>query len=103
MSGGHFDCDFSYNRLYDMADKVEIDGDPVFADFLRDVSQLIHDYDWYRSADTSKEEWHESRRNFIQKWKNTPFEELAEASIKKRVEKMFKEVFTPEDIREPWW
>ena len=102
MSGGHFNCDYTYGRLDDMAHQVEIDGDPLLADFLKDVAKLLHDYDWYQAGDTSKKAWHESRKAFIKKWKETPFEELADASIKERVERMYKEVFTPEDIREYW-
>ena len=102
MSGGHFDT-CSYRDLLDIASVVDVDGDPVFADFLRDVEKLIHDYDWYRSGDSGKDTWHESRWAFIKKWNGSSFEELAEASIKERVERMCKEVFTSEDIRRWEW
>lgn len=98
MSGGHFNCDYRYGDLMDIAYQVDKDGDPLFADFLKDVYKLIHDYDWYKSDDTCKENWHKSRKAFVEKWKETPFIELAESSIKERVEKMYKEALTPEYV-----
>jgi len=101
MSGGHFDCDYSYERLSDMADIIDKDGDPLLADFIRDVGKLMHNYDWYKSADTCKTDWHESRKAFVKKWRDTPLDELMEASIRKRVDDMLTEMLT--DIEIPWW
>ena len=101
MSGGHFDCDYSYERLSDMADMINKDGDPLLADFVRDVGRLMHDYDWYKSADTCKKDWHESRKVFVKKWRDTPLDELMEASVRTRVDNMLTEMLT--DKKVSWW
>lgn len=101
MSGGHIDYDCSYDRLNDMADTIDKDGDPLLADFIRDVGTLMHDYDWYKSGDTCKKDWHESRKVFVKKWRDTSMDELMEASIRKRVDDMLTEMLTDKEI--PWW
>lgn len=71
MSGGHFD-------YKDMGLKSEIFGwedkptnvfeDKEISELVWDVLDLIHDFDWYKTGDTSKEDYLKAKANFKEKW-----------------------------------
>lgn len=63
MSGGYFD--YSNYRLDDLADR-EIDVE--IRDLLKDLSNLLHDEDYYMSGDYSKETYYKSLEEFRKKW-----------------------------------
>ena len=73
MSGGHFD-------YKDMGLKSEIFGwedkptnafeDKEISELVWDVLDLIHDFDWYKSGDTSKEDYLKAKADFKKKWFN---------------------------------
>ena len=50
MSGGHFD--YMDRRLYEWSSQVRMDGNPLLADLLHDLGDLLHEYDWWKSGDT---------------------------------------------------
>ena len=71
MSGGHF-------GYLDSSLKSEIFGwtntpqnvfeDMEISELVWDVLDLIHDYDWYKSGDTSKEPYLKAKTEFKKKW-----------------------------------
>lgn len=71
MSGGHFQYMdsslkneiFSYgNKPYNALEDMEI------SELVWDVLDLLHDYDWYKSGDTCKGTYLESKTAFKKKW-----------------------------------
>ena len=71
MSGGHFD--YVDSRLKD-----EIFGwrnapynaleDREISELVWDVLELLHDFDWYKSGDTCKEDYLKAKDAFKKKW-----------------------------------
>ena len=71
MSGGHFD--YIDSRLKDEIFGYEDKPKNVFEDreiseLVFDALDLIHDFDWYYSGDTSKETYLEAKAKFKKKW-----------------------------------
>ena len=71
MSGGHFnykDSDLK-NEIFDWEDKVSNQfQDPEISELIFDVLDLIHDYDWYISGDTGREDYLKAKATFKKKW-----------------------------------
>lgn len=71
MSGGHF-------GYLDSSLKIEIFGltdepknvfeDREISEITWDLLNLIHEYDWYKSGDTSKEKYLSEKKKFKNKW-----------------------------------
>ena len=98
MSGGHFD-------YYDLSLKNEIEGedfeDVEIQELVNDVLDLIHEYDWYKSCDTSQEYYLEHKRKFKAKWFGNPdkrlktmFQSVVDSidECKKKLEEAYSEV-----------
>ena len=71
MSGGRFDYADSrlkneIYRWYDTGSNVFEDRE--ISDLVWDVLDLIHDFDWYASGDTGKEDYLEAKAEFKRKW-----------------------------------
>lgn len=71
MSGGAFD--YVDNRLmteiFDYADKPwNALEDREISELTWDLLNLLHDYDWYKSGDTSKETYLKAKAEFKKKW-----------------------------------
>ena len=71
MSGGHFE--YLDGRLKDEIFGYENKVKNVFEDreiseLVFDVLDLIHEFDWYYSGDTGKEEYLEAKAKFKKKW-----------------------------------
>lgn len=75
MSGGYFNYNdsflkseiFQYNsECWNALEDMEI------SQLVWDVLDLIHEFDWYKSADTSEETYKEAVRNFKRKWFKSP-------------------------------
>lgn len=66
MSGGHFD--YRNEDMYDWEKKVREDGNPLFANLLHDVADLLHEYDWWMSGDTPRDKWLEAWARWKEKW-----------------------------------
>ena len=80
MSGGAWDYldarlkeeIFGYswgNEKYDGRNVLE---DRELSEMLYDMFTLLHDYDWYVSADTSEKKYLESKKKFKDKWLKNP-------------------------------
>lgn len=69
MSGGHFD--YEDEKLEEWADIIfpekEIE-EKQLAGILRDLRKVLHDYDYWKSGDSSKESFIKSWANFLHKY-----------------------------------
>ena len=71
MSGGHFGyLDSSLKcEIFGLADKPKnVFEDREISELTWDLLNLIHEYDWYKSGDTSKEEYLSEKKKFKNKW-----------------------------------
>lgn len=71
MSGGHFDYIDSRakNEIFGYGDKWwNVFEDREISELVWDIFDLIHEFDWYRSGDTSKLEYLNAKTNFKKKW-----------------------------------
>jgi hypothetical protein len=71
MSGGHFDykdSDFK-NIVFDWSNKpTNVLEDIELSNLLWDLLDVIHEYDWYISGDTSYADYDKARKEFKKKW-----------------------------------
>lgn len=88
MSGGHFDCNYSYNDLFDFASIIRKERNPILADLVEDVSRLLHDYDWYKAGDTTRESWNKSWKSFQKKWLKSDLNDMVKQTIMNEVDHM---------------
>ena len=63
MSGGAMN--YIYCRFDEYADMVE---DKEISALLKDLGELLHDEEWYESADYSREDYLETLNKFKKKW-----------------------------------
>ena len=73
MSGGRFNYqDMTLkDEIFGYAKRDEIQNvfeDREITELIYDVFDLIHDYDWYASGDTSKTTYLEAKAEFKKKW-----------------------------------
>lgn len=71
MSGGHWDYQDARlkEEIFGWGDEKSNPLDDVeLSQLVRDVFQLLHDYDWYASGDTDEETWQDARKEFKKKW-----------------------------------
>lgn len=69
MSGGsmNYAC-YTVNEIADMEE------DLVIKNLLKDLSEYLHDEEWYRSGDIRREKYIEKRKWFKKKWLDTPID-----------------------------
>ena len=70
MSGGFFNYEDS--KLFEFADKIFEDKtiDEInFSHLLRDIGNVLHEYDYYICGDTGKEDFDRAWKLFIEKYK----------------------------------
>lgn len=63
MSGGAFN--YVSSVLFEYEGHME---DPELEDLLKDFCKLLHDLEWYKSGDTSREDYIETVTTFKKKW-----------------------------------
>lgn len=71
MSGGRFDYMDSNLRdeIFGWTDKWHnVFEDREISELVWDILILIHDYDWYVSGDTSKDDYLKAKAEFKRKW-----------------------------------
>ena len=84
MSGGYMD--YAYNRIYDMAEDYV--DDKEIKELMKDLSELMHDLEWWKSGDYSKGQYEESLADFKKKW----FGESRDERLLKYIEESFDEM-----------
>lgn len=73
MSGGRFEyMDSSLkDKIFGWTDEPgNVFEDWEISELVWDVLDLIHEYDWYASGDTSKEKYLKAKAKFKKKWFN---------------------------------
>lgn len=71
MSGGHFNYVDSRlkDEIFGWSDKVtNALEDREISELVWDVLDLLHDYDWYASGDSSKDRYLKAKTEFKKKW-----------------------------------
>jgi hypothetical protein len=71
MSGGHFEYTDSRLKsdIFGWSDKpTNAFEDKEISELVLDVLDLIHDYDWYVSGDTSRKTYLKAKADFKKKW-----------------------------------
>ena len=86
MSGGHFN--YADSRLYEWSQQVRRDGNPLLADLLHDLEDLLHEYDWWQSGDTGREKWLNAWESWQKKWMGGNPAEMTIDAIKDSVRQM---------------
>lgn len=84
MSGGSFD--YMYARI-----KEEYSGemeDREMEELLTDFCNVLHDLEWYRSGDYSKEDYRESVAEFKRKWLRQSNEQRAQNTVDYALDKL---------------
>lgn len=69
MSGGSMDY-----ACYKVSDIADMEEDLVIRNMLKDLSDYLHDEEWYRSSDISRTKYIEARKAFKKKWFDTPID-----------------------------
>lgn len=106
MSGGRFNYADSnaMNEIFGWADKPSnVFEDREISELVWDIFQLIHDYDWYASGDTSKQSYLKSKADFKKKWlggnRGLRIRTIVDQSIEE-VRKELYETFNVEETKE---
>lgn len=73
MSGGRFNYldESAQSEIFGYLDDDKIPNvfeDREISELIYDVFNLIHDYDWYASGDTGKEDYLKAKAEFKKKW-----------------------------------
>lgn len=71
MSGGHFEYLDSQlkSEIFGWDDRFRnVFEDREISELVWDLLDLIHDFDWYKSGDSRKETYLESKAKFKKKW-----------------------------------
>ena len=74
MSGGHFNYADEHAKneifgwVYEYGEVKNVFEDREITELVWDVFDLIHDFDWYKSCDTSKETYIKKKTAFKKKW-----------------------------------
>ena len=98
MSGGRFcylDSQLK-NEIFGYAYEKPIPNmfeDKEISMLVWDVLELIHDFDWYASGDTSEEDWLEAKGLFKAKWLNSDGQERCKEIVDKSIEELREELY----------
>ena len=82
MSGGSMN--YIYDQVYEASNLA---SDPEVRELLKDVSKVLHDEEWWKSADYGKDTYLKSLAEFKQKWFKTSREERLKDYIDRELEK----------------
>lgn len=80
MSGGSFDYIY-----YQLERASNLTSDKELSDLLLDLSEVLHDEEWYESADIGKEEYLKTLTKFKNKWFKGKREERLKSYIDKEL------------------
>jgi len=87
MSGGSYD--YIYYRVREAGDYAQ---DAEIKDLLYDLSDLLHDEEWWQSSDSSKNEYLESLKAFKEKWFKSSREERMKQYVERRIQEVKEEL-----------
>lgn len=89
MSGGSYNyiCYTIENELYGRMYDTELN------DLIKDISELVHDLEWWISGDTNEEAYRTSVNRFKKKWFDGNRKERLKGYIDKELEKTKKELY----------
>lgn len=90
MSGGSHNY-ICYRIEEDLCGQME---DRELDDLMRDIATLAHDLEWYHSADTCKDEYLESVKNFKQKWFKGDRSERLKGYVDEAITNIKSEMYT---------
>lgn len=96
MSGGRFDyLDLTLkNEIFNGSDKpINVFEDRVISELVWDVLNLIHEYDWYASGDTSKTTYLKRKSEFKIKWwsdQNTRVRQTIDTAIRELRDELYE-------------
>lgn len=80
MSGGSMG--YLYMKVEDYKDYAE---DPELTELLNDLTKVLHDMEWWVSADIGEQEYRKTVQKFKEKWFGTPREERLKTYIDKEL------------------
>lgn len=95
MSGGRFNYQDSMlkTEIFGWSDKpINVFEDREISALVFDVFDLIHDFDWYKSGDTSEEVWQKKKSIFKKKWFGSRSARL-KSIINESIEELRKELY----------
>lgn len=102
MSGGSYD--YIYCRL-----KEECDGrmyDAEMDDMIRDLAEVLHDLEWWQSADSSEDEYRATLTRFKAKWFKDNREERLKCYIDEQIGIVRKQLYAligePTEPKSEW-
>lgn len=98
MSGGHFCYQdrnlkneiFGYRYEKPVPNIFE---DKEISELVWDVLDLVHDFDWYISGDTSEDDWLEAKGLFKAKWLRSDGQERCKNIVDGAVEELREELY----------
>lgn len=89
MSGGSMDY-----VCYRVEDAASMTSDPEFSDLLRDAARVLHAEEWYRSCDTTEQDYLDALRKFKRKWFESDRAERLRSYIDKELEQTRKRCYS---------
>lgn len=101
MSGGWFDYRdsqfkndvFGYSWVDDKWSGRDVLEDRELSEMLWDLLNLMHDFDWYKSADTGEDDYLEAKKKFKDKWLKNPrmrVKHVLDSAIEEFRQEMYK-------------
>ena len=89
MSGGSYN--YVYSTLYNECHGSMYDEE--MNDMIKDLCDVLHDLEWWKSCDTSEEKYRETVKAFKQKWFNDNRTERLKGYIDKQIGIVRKELY----------
>lgn len=77
--------DYIFRRIDEASEMVE---DKEISELLHDLSELLHDEEWYKSGDTERKTYLKSLRAFKKKWFNSDRNERLEKYIDEELDRI---------------
>ena len=105
MSGGRFDYadERAMSEIFGFYDDDKVPNvfeDREISELIFDVFNLIHDYDWYASGDTGKEDYLQAKAKFKKKWFGTKRGLRIKRYVDAAVEELKQELYEMNDLEE---
>lgn len=89
MSGGSMN--YAYSTLLEISSIVH---DQELSEMMKDLAKVLHDEEWWRSCDTSKETYIKSLNEFKKKWFVDNRENRLKGYIDEAIENMRDDLYS---------